>query len=38
MCDAYTMMFNWLIGLVRKVIGLIAVEEEEHEVLTAVIE
>ena len=38
MCDTYTMIFNWLIGLTKNVIGLMAVEEEEHEVLTAVIE
>ena len=37
-CDTYMMIFNWLIGLVRRVIGLIAVDDEEHEVLTPVIE
>jgi hypothetical protein len=38
MCDAYMMIFNWLMGLVRRMIGLIVVENEESESLTVIVE
>ncbi len=38
MCDAYMMFFSWLAGLIRKVMGLIVVENEESESLTVIVE